>query len=153
MPLYLVQHALALNRDQDPRRPLSEQGVAGVTRIAEVAAGYGVPVRRICHSGKRRARQTAEILARHLEPSRGVVEIAGLDPMDDVEAFSKSLAGESNLMLVGHLPFMGRLCSYLITGDAQTPVFRFQNGGIVCLSRLPEDGAWVIKWALMPEVG
>ncbi len=153
MPLYLVQHARALTRDEDPRRPLSEAGVAEVTRIAEVAAGYDVQVRRICHSGKRRARQTAEILARHLEPSRGVVEIAGLSPMDDVAAFSRSLAGESNLMLVGHLPFMGRLCSYLITGNAETPVFRFQNGGIVCMSRVPDSGAWVIKWALMPEVG
>ena len=47
MPLYLVQHALALTGDQDPRRPLSEQGVADATRIAEVAAGYDVQVRRL----------------------------------------------------------------------------------------------------------
>jgi len=153
MPLYLVQHAKALTRDEDPRRSLSEEGVADVTRIAAVAAGYDVSVRRICHSGKRRARQTAEILARHLEPSRGVIEIAGLDPMDDVASFSESLAGESDLMLVGHLPFLARLCSFLITGSAETPVFRFQNGGIVCLSRVPDSGAWIIKWALMPEVG
>jgi phosphohistidine phosphatase len=153
MPLYLVQHAKALTRDEDPRRDLSEEGVADVTRIAEVAAGYDVQVRRICHSGKRRARQTAEILARHLEPPRGVIEVAGLEPMDDVAAFSQSLVGESDLMLVGHLPFMGRLCSYLITGNAETPVLRFQNGGIACLSRVPDSGAWVIKWTLMPEVG
>jgi phosphohistidine phosphatase len=153
MSLYLVQHALAHDKATDPRRPLTEEGVADVTRIAEVAADYGVSVDRIGHSGVRRARQTAEVLARHLPPARGVVELGGLGPMDDVAEFARQLPGQSDLMLVGHLPFMARLCSHLITGSAETPVFRFQNGGIVCLMKLPDPAGWVIKWALMPEVG
>ena len=61
MAIYLVQHAECLSKDQDPEKGLSDSGTANATRIAEVAAGYRVPVRRIFHSGKKRARQTAEI--------------------------------------------------------------------------------------------
>jgi phosphohistidine phosphatase len=32
-------------------------------------------------------------------------------------------------------------------------VFQFQNGGIVCVDRYGDDGGWVIRWALMPNIG
>lgn len=55
-------------------------------------------------------------------------------------------------MLVGHLPFMERLTSTLITGSSERLVFKFQNGGIVCLDREADQPAWFIKWALMPKI-
>jgi phosphohistidine phosphatase len=55
-----------------------------------------------------------------------------------------------NIMLVGHLPFMERLTSFLITGSIDKPVLKFQNGGIVCMDRDPDNQYWFIKWALMP---
>ena len=54
-------------------------------------------------------------------------------------------------MLVGHLPFLSRLASYLVTGDPERPIFQFQNAGIVCLSRTGEG--WAIKWSLSPRIG
>ena len=59
----------------------------------------------------------------------------------------------SNLMLVGHLPFMERLTAFLITGSFEKPVFKFQNSGIVCLDKDPATESWVIKWTLMPHIG
>jgi phosphohistidine phosphatase len=56
-------------------------------------------------------------------------------------------------MLVGHLPFMERLTSYLITGSIDIPVFKFQNGGIVCMDKDPDSRSWLIRWALMPKIG
>jgi len=56
-------------------------------------------------------------------------------------------------MLVGHLPFIERLTSYLITGSTDIPVFRFQNGGIVCMDTDPDSRFWFIRWALMPRIG
>ncbi|MBT4364970.1 MAG: hypothetical protein HOD17_10835 [Desulfobacteraceae bacterium] len=56
-------------------------------------------------------------------------------------------------MIVGHLPFLDRLTSFLITGSVDKSVFKFQNGGIVCLIKEPENDSWVIKWALMPDIG
>ena len=57
------------------------------------------------------------------------------------------------VMLVGHLPFMERLASFLIMGSIDKPVFKFQNSGIVCLDKDPEAQAWIIQWALMPKIG
>ena len=152
MAVYLVQHGVSLPKDQDPERGLSEAGIADVKRIAEVAKGYEIPVSSIFHSGKKRARQTAEIFASALKPGRGVAEMAGLNPMDDVQAFSKNLSFQENHMFVGHLPFMEKLTAFLITGNVNRPVFQFQNGGIVCLDQYGDQGGWVIKWTLMPHI-
>ena len=153
MALYLVQHGKSLPKDQDPDQGLSREGVADVERIASVAGGYGVRVAAIKHSGKKRARQTAEIFSAALNPDAGVEEISGINPLDDVTAFAPSLGVDDNVMLVGHLPFMERLTSYLITGAADKLVFKFQNGGIVCLDQDPDRKSWYIKWALMPRIG
>ena len=153
MAIYLVQHGLSLPKEVDPHRGLSEAGAADVKHIADVAKGYAVPVSAIAHSGKKRARETAEIFASVLAPEGGAMETAGLKPMDDVKAFSKNLDPQSNQMFVGHLPFMEKLAAYLTAGNEKRPVFQFQNGGIVCLGMYGDQGGWVIKWTLMPGIG
>lgn len=152
MALYIVQHGKSLPKDADPEQGLTEEGREEVERIAGVAKSYGVKVSEIFHSGKKRARQTAEILADALIPDRGISEHSGMNPLDDAIAFSKMLLPPSNIMLVGHLPFLEKLVSYLVTGVVDRPVFRLQNGGILCMEQV-EEGTWVITWALMPHIG
>ncbi|MBE9520967.1 MAG: phosphohistidine phosphatase SixA [Proteobacteria bacterium] len=151
MALYLVQHGKSLSKEQDPERGLSEEGVSEVEQVAVIAARQNVPVSQIVHSGKKRALQTAEIYARALQPGKGVMETDGLAPLDDVRMITKAINSEDNLMAVGHLPFMERLVSYLISGSTDKPVIKFQNGGIVCLDIDPDTGFWVIKWTLFPS--
>lgn len=153
MALYLVQHGQSHPKDIDPAKGLTEEGRATVTRIASVAKGYKVPVACILHSGKKRARETAEIFAEALAPAEGLHAKSGLNPLDDVTALAGLIDSKANLMLVGHLPFMARLCGWLVTGDPETPVFQFQNGGIVCLKPHPGAAGWGIAWSLMPEIG
>ncbi len=153
MALFLVQHGKSLSKDVDPDQGLSEEGVAETKRIAEVAKGYNVNVAGIKHSVKTRARTTAEIFAAALNPAEGIQEITGIKPMDDVKAIADSINSQSNTMLVGHLPFMERMTSFLITGSIEITVFKFQNSGIVCLDQDPETKSWFIKWTLMPNIG
>ena len=153
MALYLVQHGKSLPKDIDPDQGLSEEGVAETKRIADVAANYGVNVSHIKHSVKTRAHKTAEIFASALNPPRGIAEVDGLKPLDDVITFAASIDPAENTMLVGHLPFMERMTSYLVTGSTDKPVFKFQNSGIVCLNKDPDSGSWVIVWTLMPNIG
>ena len=152
MALFLVQHGKSLPKDKDPNKGLSEAGIHETERIAQVAKGYGVHVSSIAHSGKTRARQTADIFASALKPEGGLQEISGLNPLDDVTAVADAIDSTEDRMLVGHLPFMERLTAYLITGSIERPVFKFQNSGIVCLDKAPDIGSWVIKWALMPQI-
>ena len=151
MALYLVQHGKSLSKDNDPEQGLSEEGIAEVQRIANVAKGYSVKPASIKHSVKKRARRTAEIFASALLAEGDIEEMTGLKPMDDIKVIAKGLNSKDNIMLIGHLPFMERLTAYLITGSPDREVFKFQNGGIVCMDQTAREN-WVIKWTLMPNI-
>ena len=153
MALFLVQHGKSLPKDVDPDQGLSKEGIAEVERIANVSQNYSIHISQINHSVKARARQTAEIFASALKPSGGIHERNGLKPLDDVIAIADTIDSKDDLMLVGHLPFMEKLTAYLITGSVEKAVFKFQNGGIVCLDRYLGTQSWIIKWALMPNIG
>jgi len=152
MPFYIVQHGMNLTKDLDPEKGLSPQGIEDVKKIAQVAQQYGVKVARIQHSGKKRARETAEILATFLMPVLGLQEVVGINPLDDVAAFASQVDYTIDTMVVGHLPFLERLISFLITGRQSPIVFKLQNGGILCIDQIENSDSPVIKWALMPRV-
>ena len=153
MALYLVQHGKSLPKDQDPDQGLSAAGIAETERIAKLAKEDNIGVSQIRHSVKTRARQTAEIFAKAINPKQGIREVEGIKPLDDVAEYAAGIDPAENIMLVGHLPFMERLTSFLIMGSIDKPVFKFQNSGIVCLDKDPEAQAWIIRWTLMPRIG
>ena len=152
MPLYLVRHGEAYSEAADPDRSLTEAGKVTVDGMAQLTAAFNIPVSQILHSGKTRARQTAEIFSNYLKPSEGVAEIKAINPYDDVAAIVPKLDQTLNTMMVGHLPFMERLVSYLITGSQERSIIKFQTGGIVCLDQIAKNESWYIKWALMPKM-
>jgi len=141
MNLYLVQHALAKSKEEDPRRSLSERGLGELEKTASfVSSQTTIEVKRIVHSGKNRARQTAEIFSKYLTPVEGVTPAEGLNPMDDPGWWVEKLSEEpDNLMLVGHLPHLDKLASRLLCGRADAGPVAFQNAGIVCLTKTEPD--------------
>ena len=151
MALFLVQHGKSLPKDKDPDQGLSKEGLAETQTMAAAAAENNVQVMRILHSGKKRALQTAEILVKELEPEAGISKGNGLAPLDDVTAFAATLDNDEDIMIVGHLPFLERLVSHLITGSQDTPVIKFQNSGIICLDKQDATGSWFLRWALFPR--
>ena len=152
MYLYLVQHGEAKSKEQDPDRSLTARGAEDVRLVAQFARRAGVSVSEIRHSGKRRAEQTAEILADHLGLNKAVRATAGLDPNDDVAPVAVMLENApDDIMIVGHLPFLSRLASYLLADNAEHEVVRFQMGGIVCLERC-EESSWRVAWMATPDL-
>lgn len=150
MILYLVQHGEAKTEAEDPARPLSDRGREEVLRVAQKAVRLEVRPRRIFHSGKLRAQQTAELLVQVLAPTEGIHAVQHLAPNDPVAPWAERLATESeDLLLVGHLPHLGYLAGLLLCGDATKVPVRFRMGGMVCLQR--GDGAWTLLWTLLPE--
>jgi len=152
MILYLVQHGRSLPKESDPERGLTDLGRVEVEKVASKAHRVGVRVTKVIHSGKKRALQTAEIFATYLTPGTKPMWESGLNPEDNVEVFSETLAEREDLLVVGHLPFMERLASYLVTGSQDKPVIKFRNGGIVCLEFEEGENTWVIMWAMTPEI-
>jgi phosphohistidine phosphatase len=155
MALFLVQHGISESKDIDPERGLSDFGREETNRIALVAKGYKIPVQKLVHSGKKRAEQTADIFYEALALKTPMKKISGINPMDDVPSFAATIKPEENLMVVGHMPFMERLVSFLTTGTEDCRVYKFQNSGIVCLDmEIGEDNKadWFIKWTLNPNI-
>jgi phosphohistidine phosphatase len=149
--LYLVRHGEAVSKDEDPARPLTQVGWLAVERIAGWAAAADIRPDEILHSGKLRAEQTAEVLADYLMPAKGSTVRRGLGPDDDVRPLVDSLIGaDRTLMIVGHLPFLGRLVSQLVVGDANRPVVQFEAAGLVGLQL--QDGHWTITCVVDPEL-
>jgi phosphohistidine phosphatase len=107
-------------------------------------------VAEIRHSEKLRAIQTAEELARALGAPARVV--SGLGPNDDISPLRREVSwSEKNLMIVGHMPFLGRIAASLLCQDESLSVVAFRKGGIVRLDRL-EGRRWTLSWAIPPEV-
>ncbi len=142
MRLYLVQHGDALTKDVDPERRLSDQGRADIARLVAWLLTNEVAVSRICHSGKTRARQTAELLGSVLEDGGEILSAEGLGPNDPPEVFLQRLqnVGEDTL-IASHLPFVARVVSQAVTGSPDQQLIGFRPGSIAVVE-LDESGSW-----------
>ncbi len=152
MVLYLVQHAEAQREEEDPSRDLTEKGRSEIQKVADFLGRGKLAVRRIFHSGKTRAVSTANILAAALHPAQGVEAAEGLAPLDSPESWAARLGEvDEDIMLVGHLPHLGKLTARLIMGDEQKNAVNFQMAGVVCLRR-NDVGQWAVDWMVIPEL-
>ena len=148
--VYLVRHGEAKPETEDLNRPLADRGSKEITLVARHVAMTAATVSTIAHSGRLRARQTAEILAEYLHPPEGVKQISGLAPSDEPNSTRLLIEGaDQPVMLVGHLPHLSRLLSLLVTGNSEMEVAQFHTGSIVSLVNI--DDKWLIEWLLAPE--
>ena len=152
MRVYLVQHGEARPKDEDPDRRLTDQGVRDVTKMAAFLKPLDLRLAGVWHSGKPRARQTAEILAASVTAEGGVVQREGLAPEDPVRAVRKELLkARQDVMIVGHLPFVARLAAALVTGDDAADIVTFQCGAVLCIE-CNDDKTATIRWMVPPGV-
>lgn len=151
MLFYLIQHGDAKREEEDPSRPLSEKGIMDVKGVASHISRLNIEVEEVLHSSKLRAKQTAEIISEKLKIKKGISETDSLSPLDDVSIWAERLKTRNDsLMLVGHLPHLGKLASLLLCDEKERNVVSFKMGGIVCLKR-DDAGSWSLQWMITPE--
>ncbi len=153
MNLYLVQHAEAKEEQEDPRRPLTDKGLADIEKTAKLLSSKLRPsVNVILHSGKLRAQQTAEVLADFLNPAGGIRAVDCLEPKADPAIWAGQLNSTTeNVMLVGHLPHLSGLASLLLCGEASRTIVEFKNAGIITLTREDRDH-WKVQCIILPGI-
>lgn len=151
MLIYLVRHGEALSEQENPERPLSTMGKRNIQRLgAHLAEHIKMSPGYIYHSTKARAAQTATILSQSLSNAPEPVQTDGLMPMDDPGIWAEQLSSvDRDIMLVGHMPYLSRLASLLLTWDAGKEIADFTPGTILCIER---TGACRIKWMLSPRI-
>lgn len=150
MKLYLVRHGEAMLKTIDPARPLSDKGRAQASKMAAFLKPQRIEVEAIWHSGRARALQTAEILLAAVSVREGILEHDGLAPNDPVKPLAKEVTkAPGDLVIVGHLPFLDRLASMLLTGDKGSEFVCFDEAAAACLER-DEEGRWALQWLVAP---
>ena len=145
--LLLVHHGVAVGPAVDPMRPLSSMGRAAVERLAAAAAGKGVKPDAIWHSGKLRARQTAELFWAACNPLASFAAQHGLQPDDPPHWIRDQLAGDArSILIASHMPFLPRLLSSLLGARDESRALDFPLHGCVALD---SDGdGWTERWRL-----
>ena len=151
MKLYLVQHGEACTKEVDPDRPLTDQGIKDIDRLATFLNKAGIKVDRVIHSGKLRAFQTAERLAKVVAPGVELESSGLLNPNDNPKAFDwQSESWSKETLVVGHLPFMAKLVAHLLIQNENKLITAYRPGSIVCLEH--NDEHWQIIWMIRPEL-
>jgi phosphohistidine phosphatase len=153
MKLYLIQHGEAKSEAVDPERPLTKEGEKEFRSVSKATTDLDIRPSKIYHSGKLRAKQTAEIIASALKTHHLPVQsVQGLNPNDDIHPWIEQISKErEDLMIVGHLPFLEKLASFLLSGNEKAKSVLFRYGAIVCLDQ-KEDKGWKVRWILTPEM-
>lgn len=150
MELYLVQHGLAVSAEDDADRVLTGEGRAQTERAARWLKDHGGHIDVIWHSGKARARQTAEIFAGQAGSNPKVEAIEGLKPNDAPTVVAERLQGiAGNVMVVGHFPHLAKLASLLLCGAEERYPVVLKNSAVLCLSP-KNNGGWALQWYVPP---
>jgi phosphohistidine phosphatase len=146
--VYFAQHGLAVDKTDDPERPLSAAGINQSNIIAKALHDSTTPITRVFHSGRLRALQTAEIYSRAIKHS-STSAVDGLSPGDDVTLLAQNL-NINHALYVGHLPHLEKLVAYLVTGNEKSNIIRFQNSAVLCLEK--SQNHYQLRWFLTPEL-
>ena len=151
MKLYLVRHGEAVSENVDPRRPLSHDGKKEVEKTAKALRKMGIAVAAIIHSGKKRAQQTADIIQAAIAPELKLIQKDSLGPNDSTEQIYKDIMKRSeDFMIVGHMPFLGKLVSRLVLGDENRDLVKLTTGSVAALEC--EAASWYIIFLISPEI-
>jgi phosphohistidine phosphatase len=144
MRVFLVHHGDAVGPGVDPRRPLSQMGRDAVERLAAESAKKGAVPAVVLHSGKLRAKQTAEIFWRACNALAELTAARDLQPDDPPAWMRDRLRHEPrDLMIAGHYPHLPGLLRLLVP-DAVA----FPQHGIVALETDDEGETWKELWRL-----
>ncbi|GAA5335278.1 MULTISPECIES: SixA phosphatase family protein [Thermus] len=162
MELFLVRHALALppegeGEKADDERPLAPKGVRRFRKVVRGLKALGVSLNLILTSPKRRALETASLLAEGLG---GEVRLTPHLLGPPGRALLDELPQEGRVALVGHEPFLSALLALLLFGDlmgasVEEMVYErlaFKKGGVAWLKGEARPGGLVLRAFLPPKV-
>src|SRR5947209_6284471 len=143
--LFLVHHGDAVGPEVDPRRPLSLGGREAVERLAAEAARRGARPAVVWHSGKLRAKQTAEAFWRACNALADLSASRDLQPDDPPQWIRDRLRGETrDIMIAGHFPHLPRLLALLLNTNEAGAVF--PPHGCVALVTDDDGVSWKEVW-------
>ena len=151
MKLYLMRHGEALSADLDPEQGLSDNGKEKIEALAKHLHQQNLTFQCVFHSVKKRAMQTAEIMARVLSPDVKPQVMNNIKPNDDPRLVAPELnTWNEDTLVTTHLPFLPNIVTLLTGQDVFLSAITFETGTIICLEKGNND-TWNLKWSSAPS--
>lgn len=152
MKLYLMRHGDAEPFGPDKNRVLSAQGKHDITCLSHFLAPLKINVAHFFHSDKIRAIETASIMSAAIQSASPFVIRQELDSMASIQLLVDEIpALEGDTFLVGHMPYMGKLASFLTTGQEHLAHYAILPGTLLCFEGEPYQERWQLTWMLNPH--
>ncbi len=158
MDLYLIRHAdaFALGErgvSEDSERALTPTGEMQAAAVGKMFQRRGIVLAKVVTSPYVRAKQTAEILLRHLKPAPEIAACEDLEPDSKPRKLAKflgTLKGE-RIALVGHMPHIAEWAGWLI--GSRKAQLDFAKAGVACIrcGEAPAKGLGTLIWLVTPE--
>ena len=156
--LFIVRHGEAGNRmtvvEEDSERPLTPGGRVETQKIAKALKAIGLQTDRIYTSPLKRARETAEIVAK-------ILKIPTLQEWDELKPDGSrstlyrkmsKLKQSSRLILVGHEPYLTSMMAEII-GAADSKIVLKKGGvGKVRITSFAPRISGELRWLLTPKI-
>lgn len=155
MRIYLMRHGDAVSKGEDRERPLSAKGRDRTRAAAAAMKALGITFDAILSSPKKRALETAQIVAGELGiPASRIHENDAFKPSGSSAKAVRNIADfadAESVLVTGHLPSIEDICSTLLSGGPGIAV-DFPKGGL-CLLEVsdPESHKAYLVWVLTPE--
>jgi phosphohistidine phosphatase len=124
--------------------------LAQVAAVAAEAKAHGVRPAVVWHSGKLRAKQTAEVLWRECNALATFSASRDLQPDDRPEWIHDRVQGETrDILIAGHFPHLPRLLARLLRNDGGVAE-EFPSHGIIALATDDKGATWRKEWSFRP---
>jgi len=155
MEIYLMQHGQSFSKEADPERSLSPEGEHQIAASAQALEKMGVGFDLIVTSPKKRARQTAEIVAKRLDYPPEEIKVTETlqptGPAPDAIAFLKAYEDKGRVLLAGHLPSLAEIASDLLSEGSKVSI-HFEMGGVCRIDiDMAQGGSGELKSYLTPD--
>jgi phosphohistidine phosphatase len=159
--IFLLRHGIAAEPGEpgiktDAERPLVPKGEQRLRAAAAAMEKMELSFDAIISSPYLRAKQTAEIVARHFKVQKRLAFSDHLIPGGNPQALIRQLNDlkpePENILLVGHEPNLSRLIALLATGDTAAAI-EMKKGSLCKLEteNLEYGHCATLKWLLTPR--
>lgn len=160
MDLYILRHAIAVNREdasypRDSERPLTAKGIAKLRKVIRGIKTLGLSFDLILTSPYVRALETAELVAAELGVGTRVERTPHLSPDGDpralIDLMRSRRGAHASVLVVGHEPYLSGLISVLVSGDEQATIIMKKAGLCKLVAQALRYGRCAsLEWLLTP---
>ncbi|MBW1981341.1 MAG: phosphohistidine phosphatase SixA [Deltaproteobacteria bacterium] len=155
MEIYLMQHGPNLSKEEDPTEPLSSEGEDCIKTAAAAIQKMGLSFEVVIASPKKRAQQTAAIVAEAIGYRQEDIlitdKVKAMTPAADTVQYLSQFQDRRAVFIAGHLPSLAEVASYLLTEGSRAAIHFLRGGlGRIDVDSLPTHSG-ELQWYLTPE--